>query len=816
MASLRNTIDSVEPAVHLLSETLTAHESRPMGGWSCTSMVSPTPSRVCEGWYSMVTGEELAKCGLSDAQNGLILQLILAFRAFSQGHREVAFVNFQDFIKVFTLHVRALAPHEPADEALLSMSYYMLEVMPDALKVIFPDEHALMEALGLVDIHRSTQSELAAPASTAPTFAAPVSTTRVAAVDHVQLTDPMPSILFSSIGGVLSFSCLDDEALEWISISSTPTSPRYSPRSPHYSPISPHYSEFGSDDNVQPLVATASPYQQSYAPPDDSVSDAYLWSSAVPAASDPPSSPHDLTALTALYNLPTETAASAQGCSYGAIMVSAMRRLVPPARWSAMLDEIADHHRSLIIAELLDSAPPPSLSPTTHALIIEQLFAGAPSSMGGVSSRADMGAGGDYTAGDHVWEGTASDVGRGPGVGTDTGSRMDTSSRMDSGSGLTGVGAHAHVAPSEQVRACTATGSGAHARAPKRKAKETRKGKGKVVHRHVVVIVKMHIVPSRMTAESDGDTSTLSSGTTGTFGRIPRNNRLQQGRAPATEDSPVGLANLPFNGDNRATANVHPRVTTPTPVQVTVNVHAGGVVNIYSAPAENPQMHVPSAILTSTAAPIIPAPDPVAHIAPAAPAAPVAPTTPVTPIVTRVPSQTGYGMQNVAARPASMPASPWQPIRRLRRSGPSMSRAASSLGISAAALAPPNTPHPSLPPSPVMSRAASVSPFIAAPAPLLARAATFQAPQGCTYPTTGINSSNEYIAGPDDHHSGRWHVVTAGTCVGIWKSYPEILPYVTGVSYNCHRSFFSRDQAVHHYLTHRVSGRVAILPPRRY
>ncbi|KAH9911954.1 uncharacterized protein BXZ73DRAFT_82555 [Epithele typhae] len=600
----------IEPAVHLLAETLTVHENRPMAWvvlyvngvtdtltiflpYTALALATIDPS-VCESWHSMVTGEELAKCGLSDAQNELILQLVLAFRAFSQGHREVTFVNFHDFIKVFTLHVRALAPHKPADEALLVMSYYMLEVMPD---VIFPDERALMDALGLVDVDPSTQevtdhatvnpvsvvptsldcaladlaspasvkplsvdpiiptsvvptsvnpsasvnpivpasvdhaladlasptsvnptsvvpasvvptsldcalTDLASPASVKPSSVNPVVPTSVvptsvnpasvdpassASTDHMPVvpasanrasadlvstdresTDPMP-VFSSSIGDVLSSPCLDDEAPQWISVSSTPTSPRYSPTSPHYSPISAHYSDIGSDFDIPPPVSTTFP--QSRAPPDDTVSEAYLRSSTATATSDRPSS-HDLAALAALYNLPAETPASTLGHSYGALMVTATQRLVPPVRWSAMLEEIADVHRSLIIAELLDCARPPSLSPTTHALLIEQLFAGAPASVCGASSSADMGAGEGYTAGDGVQEGMGN-VSGGAGV-ADVGARARSIAGEDACGGSAGAGA------------CAATGSGAgavpdtHARARKRKGKGTRKGKGKV------------------------------------------------------------------------------------------------------------------------------------------------------------------------------------------------------------------------------------------------------------------------------------------------------------------------------------------------
>ncbi|KAH9892215.1 uncharacterized protein BXZ73DRAFT_99303 [Epithele typhae] len=158
---------------------------------------------------------------------------------------------------------------------------------------------------------------------------------------------------------------------------------------------------------------------------DTHVSDAYL-NSMGPSVDTPSIPPSDtLAALSELYNLGTDTsptgASAHSGKTYGELMVAATRRLVPPARWASMIEELAEYHRSLVIAELLDTPRPSTISPRTHAILVETLFAGADA---GVSSLTD----------DREQEG-ANDTGvAGPGAAP-VGPQMRTRTRKRKGKG---------------------------------------------------------------------------------------------------------------------------------------------------------------------------------------------------------------------------------------------------------------------------------------------------------------------------------------------------------------------------------------------
>ncbi|KAH9911911.1 uncharacterized protein BXZ73DRAFT_82572 [Epithele typhae] len=134
------------------------------------------------------------------------------------------------------------------------------------------------------------------------------------------------------------------------------------------------------------------------------VSDTYL-NPTHPGVDNPSTSFSDeLAALSELYDLGTDPSlgggsAPTFGQTYGEMMVAATRRLVPPARWVSIVEEIAEYHRSLVIAELLDAPRPSTLSPRTHAVLVDTLFAGAAAAtdLHAAGSSGDVGVGVDST-----------------------------------------------------------------------------------------------------------------------------------------------------------------------------------------------------------------------------------------------------------------------------------------------------------------------------------------------------------------------------------------------------------------------------------
>ncbi|KAH9910573.1 uncharacterized protein BXZ73DRAFT_108804 [Epithele typhae] len=134
------------------------------------------------------------------------------------------------------------------------------------------------------------------------------------------------------------------------------------------------------------------------------VSDTYL-NPTRPGVDNPSTSFSDeLAALSELYDLGTDPSlgggsAPSFGQTYGEMMVAATRRLVPPARWVSIVEEIAEYHRSLVIAELLDAPRPSTLSPRTHAVLVDTLFAGAAAAtdLHAAGSSGDVGVGVDST-----------------------------------------------------------------------------------------------------------------------------------------------------------------------------------------------------------------------------------------------------------------------------------------------------------------------------------------------------------------------------------------------------------------------------------
>ncbi|KAH9939607.1 uncharacterized protein BXZ73DRAFT_99221 [Epithele typhae] len=179
---------------------------------------------------------------------------------------------------------------------------------------------------------------------------------------------------------------------------------------------------------------------------DTHVSDAYL-NSMGPSVDTPSIPPSDtLAALSELYDLGTDTsptgASAHSGKTYGELMVAATRRLVPPARWASMIEELAEYHRSLVIAELLDTPRPSTISPRTHAILVETLFAGAAAAMdlggtfadAGIDAEARADAGVSSLTDDREQEG-ANDTGvAGPGAAP-VGPQMRTRTRKRKGKG---------------------------------------------------------------------------------------------------------------------------------------------------------------------------------------------------------------------------------------------------------------------------------------------------------------------------------------------------------------------------------------------
>ena len=75
-----------------------------------------------------------------------------------------------------------------------------------------------------------------------------------------------------------------------------------------------------------------------------------------------------------------------------------------------------------------------------------------------------------------------------------------------------------------------------------------------------------------------------------------------------------------------------------------------------------------------------------------------------------------------------------------------------------------------------------------------------------------IGLIEEHIAQPDRHHHGNWYVVTAGTRVGVFKRYPEVQRYTSGVSRAAYQSLQSHSEAVAMYGDFKHRGLVEVLP----
>ncbi|PIL33448.1 hypothetical protein GSI_04071 [Ganoderma sinense ZZ0214-1] len=73
------------------------------------------------------------------------------------------------------------------------------------------------------------------------------------------------------------------------------------------------------------------------------------------------------------------------------------------------------------------------------------------------------------------------------------------------------------------------------------------------------------------------------------------------------------------------------------------------------------------------------------------------------------------------------------------------------------------------------------------------------------------NEDDEHIAPQNPRHKGKWYVVTKGRRVGVWTSWTQMSPYVTGVQANCHQSFASREEALKRYCGAKERGLVAVI-----
>ncbi|KAH9911151.1 uncharacterized protein BXZ73DRAFT_82961 [Epithele typhae] len=168
-----NTIDNIQPAVYILLEDdippssladPNSHaESRP--AWAtvlvnsvtstvtlmlpCTTLTPATVSPMrAEAWFHQVRGPAKERCELPDDECGLLLQLVLVFRAFVQNHEDVAHIPFDHFAEAFVQHARSLDMHEPAREILISLSMFMVDIMPQVVSPLQMDtESEITDAL---------------------------------------------------------------------------------------------------------------------------------------------------------------------------------------------------------------------------------------------------------------------------------------------------------------------------------------------------------------------------------------------------------------------------------------------------------------------------------------------------------------------------------------------------------------------------------------------------------------------------------------------------------------------------------------------
>ncbi|KAH9911126.1 uncharacterized protein BXZ73DRAFT_105983 [Epithele typhae] len=165
-ASDMSIIDSTSPAIYLLTETRRDSDvgppsTRALNHEWLTVLVNGVTDTVvlllpytqaalnavdhtrAEAWVSIVRGSKLQRCGLRDDQNGLLLQLVLAYSAFAKNTPAVENVDFHLFVDTLSLFVEALDSHDSADTALMAMSVFMLDIIPE---VIYPDPDLLASA----------------------------------------------------------------------------------------------------------------------------------------------------------------------------------------------------------------------------------------------------------------------------------------------------------------------------------------------------------------------------------------------------------------------------------------------------------------------------------------------------------------------------------------------------------------------------------------------------------------------------------------------------------------------------------------------
>ncbi|KAH9911182.1 uncharacterized protein BXZ73DRAFT_108195 [Epithele typhae] len=319
---VHNTVNSLKPSIYILLKEDTLYsvppdtfddETAPV--WAavlvngvtktltlflpCTPLALATVSRArAEKWLHQVLGPPLENCELPEEQCGLLLQLILAFRAFVQEDDNVAHIPFDYFAKVFIRHARSLNTHEPATEVLTALSLFLLDIMP---QVVFPEEEDLARVRALAnpgtmvpvlaspsaippqpcsDEPTSSSSDLAAPSLLGidiPLSATPVLPVPSASASPDTFSLPINSSMpnTSSPGSPLLATAtatgLPIEASFADAVSSI-ASPRATthrdvmdsaPFSPD--PISPHYSDISSmhsnvDMHARPPSAESSPW----------------------------------------------------------------------------------------------------------------------------------------------------------------------------------------------------------------------------------------------------------------------------------------------------------------------------------------------------------------------------------------------------------------------------------------------------------------------------------------------------------------------------------------------------------------------------
>ncbi|KAH9910653.1 uncharacterized protein BXZ73DRAFT_108689 [Epithele typhae] len=156
-------IESTNPAIYIFAETrhdrgLGPPSTRPLSHEWLTILVNGVTDTVilmlpytqaalntvdhprADAWLSIVRGPKLRQCGLRDDQNGLLLQLVLAYSAFVKNSPAVQNVDFHLFVDTLSLFIGELDAHDSADPLLFAMSVFMLDIIPE---VIYPDQDLL-------------------------------------------------------------------------------------------------------------------------------------------------------------------------------------------------------------------------------------------------------------------------------------------------------------------------------------------------------------------------------------------------------------------------------------------------------------------------------------------------------------------------------------------------------------------------------------------------------------------------------------------------------------------------------------------------